>query len=161
MVEIGRFIERGPKDSADLERHYSNLTATFAAKKVGRGGGLSSGADGTGESEPVPEGIRYSEVTRVPRCVLDLWSSIGVVSRAQFVAERIHILDFDAHRRARRRVAMVLGQMQVAVTSADAHVERGALVEPVFEHHVEPKKGHVKLACLNFIKAAQDGGSAT
>jgi hypothetical protein len=122
---------------------------------------VASGADGTGESEPVPEGIRYSEVTRVPRCVLDLWSSIGVVSRAQFVAERIHILDLDAHRRARRRVAMVLGQMQVAVTSADAHVERGALVEPVFEHHVEPKKGHVKLACLNFIKAAQDGGSAT
>ena len=121
---------------------------------------MASGADSTGEGEPVPEGIRYSEITRVPRCVLDLWSSIGVVSRAQFVAERIHILDLDAHRRARRRVTMVLGQMQVAVTSADAHVERCAVVEPVFEYHLEPKKGYIELACLNFVKASQDGGGA-
>ena len=121
---------------------------------------VASGAYSASESEPVPKRIRYGEVTCVPGRVRYLWSSIGVVSRAQFGAERVHILDFDAHRRARRRIAMVLGQMQVAVTSADAHVERCAVVEPVFEYHLEPKKGYIELACLNFVKASQDGGGA-
>ena len=34
MVEIGRFIDWGPKDSADLERHSKGVAVTVSAKRL-------------------------------------------------------------------------------------------------------------------------------
>jgi hypothetical protein len=112
------------------------------------------------KGQPVPEGVRYREVTRVPGRVLHLRPGIGVVARAQFGAKRVDIRDLDTHGRARRGVAMMLGKVQVTVAPADTHVQRRTVVKAVFEHHLEPQEAEIELACLGFVEAAKDWGGA-
>ena len=108
----------------------------------------------------VAERIRDRDFSRVPGRVADAGPGVAIISAYQFTLQPGRVIDLNPNGGARRRIAMMLAQMQHAALARHFHVERRIVVEAVFPPHRKAEKPDIELLRLLDIEMRRMGVTA-